>query len=162
MWDEIVEIIEIGEMETMDIEVSGDHLFFANDVLVHNSALQLESMDDLSQANIAGGISKVNTCDNLVAIMQSAQMKARGEMRYTLLKTRSSNGVGNSFMLNFNSNSLRLENQDEGEQGNQSSRTLSSFIASKKKPDDSLLPVSNNPQNRPNSGLDVKNLPFQI
>lgn len=38
-WDEIVSIEPIGEEETYDIEVPGDHNFVANDVIVHNSAL---------------------------------------------------------------------------------------------------------------------------
>ncbi len=35
--DKIVSIECIGEMDTVDIEVSGDHLFYANDILTHNS-----------------------------------------------------------------------------------------------------------------------------
>lgn len=119
------------------------------------SALQLESLDDLGQQNIAGGISKVNTCDNLVAIVQTPQMKARGEMMYKLLKTRSSAGVGNSYMLNFNTSSLLLTDQDEGESGNSASRTLSNFIA-KKKNEEQSAPAAKK------SGLDINNLPFQI
>ncbi len=38
-WDEILSIEPIGEEETYDIEVPGDHNFVANDVIVHNSAL---------------------------------------------------------------------------------------------------------------------------
>ncbi len=38
-WDEIVSIEPIGEQETYDIEVPGDHNFVANDIVVHNSAL---------------------------------------------------------------------------------------------------------------------------
>jgi replicative DNA helicase len=38
-WDEVASIEPIGEEETFDIEVPGDHNFVANDVVVHNSAL---------------------------------------------------------------------------------------------------------------------------
>jgi replicative DNA helicase len=38
-WDEIASIEPIGEEETYDIEVPGDHNFVANDIVVHNSAL---------------------------------------------------------------------------------------------------------------------------
>ncbi len=38
-WDEIASIEPIGEQETYDIEVPGDHNFVANDIVVHNSAL---------------------------------------------------------------------------------------------------------------------------
>lgn len=35
--DEIIEIEELGDMEMIDIEVSGNHLFYANGILVKNS-----------------------------------------------------------------------------------------------------------------------------
>jgi replicative DNA helicase len=38
-WDEVASIEPIGEEETYDIEVPGDHNFVANDIVVHNSAL---------------------------------------------------------------------------------------------------------------------------
>jgi DNA polymerase-3 subunit alpha len=36
-WDEIVSIEYVGEKQTYDLEVPGDHNFIANDILVHNS-----------------------------------------------------------------------------------------------------------------------------
>lgn len=80
---------------------------------LNRGAQSIESMDDLNQAHIAGGISKINTTDNLVAIIQTAQMKARNEMMFKLLKTRSSAGVGSYFMLKFNPVTLRLTNMEE-------------------------------------------------
>jgi replicative DNA helicase len=38
-WDEIASIEPIGDQETYDLEVPGDHNFVANDIVVHNSAL---------------------------------------------------------------------------------------------------------------------------
>ena len=38
-WDEVASIEPIGEQETFDITVPGDHNFVADDVIVHNSAL---------------------------------------------------------------------------------------------------------------------------
>ena len=38
-WDEVASIEQIGEQETFDITVPGDHNFVADDVVVHNSAL---------------------------------------------------------------------------------------------------------------------------
>ena len=78
---------------------------------LNRGALTLEKkVEDLSQAHIAGGISKINTADNVIAIIQDAQMKSRGEMMFKLLKTRSSGGVGNFFLLRFNTATLVLEN----------------------------------------------------
>jgi replicative DNA helicase len=38
-WDTIISIEELGERETYDLTVPGDHNFVANDLIVHNSAL---------------------------------------------------------------------------------------------------------------------------
>ncbi len=38
-WDEVASIEAIGDGETFDLEVPGDHNFVADDVVVHNSAL---------------------------------------------------------------------------------------------------------------------------
>jgi hypothetical protein len=69
---------------------------------------QSAEKSDQSSDNIAGGISKVNTTDNLFAIIQSEQMKTKGEYMLKLLKTRSSSGVGNFVPLSWDSVSLRI------------------------------------------------------
>ena len=107
MLDEIVEIIELDEEETMDIEVDGNHLFFANDILVHNSAIETPS---LNQGHIQGGMSKVNTADALVAIIQTEQMRAAGEYMFEFLKIRNSGGTGKKVMLRWNPISLLVSN----------------------------------------------------
>ena len=38
-WDEVASIEPLGEQETYDLTVPGDHNFVANDIVVHNSAL---------------------------------------------------------------------------------------------------------------------------
>jgi len=117
---------------------------------LNRGALQLESIDDLSQAQIAGGISKVNTTDNLVAIIQTPLMKAQGQMMFKLLKTRSSGGVGNFYMLKFNSVTLVLENMDDGNVERKSS--LANLVKEKKEN-----------KTEPKSGkLNPSDLPFQI
>lgn len=134
---------------------------------LNRGSQQLESMDDLSQAHIAGGISKVNTTDNLVAIMQNAAMKARSEMLFKLLKTRSSSGVGNQFMMTFNPNTLILECFAEEDGSANRSKGLSSYIRGRvpKKGDDSgdstsvETPVK---PKSPNPKMGIDNLPFQV
>jgi KaiC/GvpD/RAD55 family RecA-like ATPase len=96
---------------------------------LNRGSQQVDSVEDIGQAHIAGGISKINTADNVVAIIQTPQMKARGEMMFKLLKTRSSNGVGSFFMLAFNSNTLVLT--DIGELDNPTTKNLSSIIREK-------------------------------
>lgn len=68
--------------------------------------------EDIDQSNIAGGLSKINTCDNLVAIIQTEAMKAAGEYMLKLVKTRNSGGVGKILMLRWNPISLRVTDLD--------------------------------------------------
>jgi KaiC/GvpD/RAD55 family RecA-like ATPase len=119
---------------------------------LNRSAQNIESIDDLNQSHIAGGISKIMTADNVVAIMQDKQMKARGEMFFVLLKTRSSGGVGNNFMMYFNPVTLILENIETGDGGKGSGKNLSSYIKSKK----------TTPTPAPSGKMNVHNIPFQV
>jgi KaiC/GvpD/RAD55 family RecA-like ATPase len=132
---------------------------------LNRGSQQLESMDDLSQAHIAGGISKVNTTDNLVAIMQNAAMKARSEMLFKLLKTRSSSGVGNQFMMSFNPNTLILECFTKDNSSTDRSKGLASYIRGSiaKKKDDEAKPADKaTPAATPKPKLGMNNLPFQV
>ena len=137
---------------------------------LNRGSQMLESMEDLSQAHIAGGISKVNTTDNLVAIMQNSAMKARSEMMFKLLKTRSSNGVGNQFMMTFNPSTLILECFAEEDGAANRSKSLATYVRGKvaKKDDDgeagSPVVASKPPggPSGPSPRLDINKLPFQI
>lgn len=119
---------------------------------LNRGAQQVESIEDLGQAHIAGGISKINTTDNLIAIIQTNLMKARGEMMFKLLKTRSSAGVGNYFILKFNPVTLLLENIDE--EGARPAKSLSSFIKK-----DAVQASS---ESQTASKINPNNLPFQV
>ncbi|HVL97602.1 MAG TPA: replicative DNA helicase [Solirubrobacteraceae bacterium] len=45
-WDEIVAVEPVGERETFDLTVPGDHNFVAGDVVVHNSALAANFLEN--------------------------------------------------------------------------------------------------------------------
>lgn len=66
-----------------------------------------------SQAMIAGGLSKIQTADNVVSIYASHAMRERGEYQCQFLKTRSSSGVGSKVYVGFDMTSLRIYNLDE-------------------------------------------------
>jgi KaiC/GvpD/RAD55 family RecA-like ATPase len=93
-----------------------------------NRAAAQESDFDVS--HIAGGISKINTADNVMAIFTTANMKERGEYQIQFLKTRSSSGVGSRVTLQFNAESLRIVDapEDEDYAGNQ---TMSQALQNK-------------------------------
>lgn len=64
---------------------------------------------DFDASHIAGGISKINTADNVLAILTTTAMKDRGEYQIQFLKTRSSSGVGQKIFLKIDPNTLRIE-----------------------------------------------------
>lgn len=108
--DEIVSIEYIGEQDTIDINTTGNRLFYANDLLTHNSAVDEVEFD---HSHISGGISKINTADNVFGIFTSRAMRERGKYQLQLLKTRSSSGVGSKIDLEFNVDSLRITDAGE-------------------------------------------------
>jgi KaiC/GvpD/RAD55 family RecA-like ATPase len=63
---------------------------------------------DLNHSHIAGGISKINTTDIYISIIMNDQMRARGEIAFQFLKTRSSNGVGKTAHLGWSGKTLRI------------------------------------------------------
>lgn len=63
---------------------------------------------DFDASHIAGGISKINTADNVLAILTTTAMKDRGEYQIQFLKTRSSSGVGQRIFLQIDQSTLRI------------------------------------------------------
>jgi replicative DNA helicase len=66
-----------------------------------------------SHAHIAGGISKIQTADNVMSIYSTPAMRDRGQYQVQFLKTRSSSGVGSNVMLGFNIENLRIFDLEE-------------------------------------------------
>lgn len=77
---------------------------------LNRSATQEQEHD---HSMIAGGISKIQTADNVISIFASAAMKERGEYQVQFLKTRSSSGVGSKVFLGFDPNTLRIFDRDD-------------------------------------------------
>ena len=63
---------------------------------------------EYDHSNISGGISKINTSDNVFGIHTSKAMRERGEYQLQLMKTRNSSGVGSKVTLDFNIETLRI------------------------------------------------------
>ena len=86
------------------------------DVLMASaSQLGRSSVDeaDHNHSMIQGGMSKIQTCDNLVSIYCSPAMRERGEYQFQFLKTRSSAGTHRKITLMLDKDSLRLYNSDD-------------------------------------------------
>lgn len=84
-------------------------------VTVSASQLNRGSYEEIEfdPSHIAGGISKVNTADNVIGIFTSAAMKEGGRYQIQFMKTRSSSGVGSKVDLSFNNKSLRIMDLEE-------------------------------------------------
>ena len=80
--DEIVDIVELDEDETMDISVAGDQLFYANGVLTKNSA----------------GL--VHTTDFMLGIIETEELAQQGLQLIKQLKSRYGDKmINNKFTL---------------------------------------------------------------
>jgi hypothetical protein len=80
---------------------------------------------EFDHSHISGGLSKIQTADNVFGIFTSRAMRERGRYQLQLMKTRSSSGVGMKIDLEFNIETLRItdlpeDEQDNGEHGGQS------------------------------------------
>jgi KaiC/GvpD/RAD55 family RecA-like ATPase len=81
-----------------------------NCIFVTASQLNRSSVEEIEfdHSHISGGISKINTADNLIGIFTSRAMRERGRYQIQLMKTRSSSGVGQKIDLGFDVDTLRI------------------------------------------------------
>ena len=82
---------------------------------------------EFDHSHIAGGISKINTADNVFGIFTSRAMRERGKYQIQCMKSRSSTGVGQKIDLDYNMETMRIT--DPGIDTEQSNRpTLSTTM----------------------------------
>lgn len=71
---------------------------------------------EFDHSHISGGLSKIQTADNVIGIFTSRAMRERGMYQIQFMKTRSSSGVGKKVHLGFDTNTLRIidcDNEDD-------------------------------------------------
>jgi len=68
---------------------------------------------EFDHSHISGGLSKIQTADNVFGIFTSRAMRERGKYQIQLMKTRSSSGVGQKIDLDFDIDTLRITHSDE-------------------------------------------------
>ena len=84
---------------------------------------------EFDHSHISGGLSKIQTADNVFGIFTSRAMRERGKYQIQLMKTRSSSGVGMKIDLDFDIDTLRITDPGEEAQGeDHASRPKSSAI----------------------------------
>ena len=91
-----------------------------NCIFVTASQLNRSSVEEIEfdHSHISGGISKINTADNLIGIFTSRAMRERGRYQIQLMKTRSSSGVGQKIDLGFDVDTLRIVDLGEDDDTN--------------------------------------------
>jgi KaiC/GvpD/RAD55 family RecA-like ATPase len=93
-----------------------------NVLLVTASQLNRSAVDEIEfdHSHIAGGISKINTADNVFGIFTSRSMRERGKYQIQCMKSRSSTGVGMKIDLEYNIETMRISDEggEDGDSGN--------------------------------------------
>lgn len=118
--DEIVSIEEIGDMECIDISVTGDNLFFCNGILTKNS------------------FGTVATADLVLALINTEELEQLGQLMIKQLKNRYNDvtknkkflvGVDRSKMRLFDIGDIKVDNEEDDSEsyGNNKSFGKSSF-----------------------------------
>ena len=87
-------------------------------VFVTASQLNRAAVEEIEfdHSHIAGGLSKIQTADNVIGIFTSRAMKERGRYQIQFMKTRSSSGVGQKVDLEFDIDCLRIRDLAEDEE----------------------------------------------
>ena len=68
--------------------------------------------EELNLSNVAGGKAKSCNADNMIAVSTSDAMRAKGEYRFTMLKTRNSGGKGKKLKIKYDVDTLRMEDME--------------------------------------------------
>jgi KaiC/GvpD/RAD55 family RecA-like ATPase len=109
--------------ELRNFAMEGDYLFATA------SQLNRSAVDeaDFDHSHIAGGLSKIQTADNVIGIFSSMAMRERGRVQIQFMKTRSSNGVGQKIDLELNVDTLRISDLSEDQEGAEEAVTSSLY-----------------------------------
>ena len=111
---------------------------------------------EFDHSHISGGLSKIQTADNVFGIFTSRAMRERGRYQIQLMKTRSSSGVGQKVDLGFDIDTLRIVDIDEDEQeSTNGERSGNSSIIDSIKRKTATTGESNTPTDDPTDGASV-------
>jgi archaellum biogenesis ATPase FlaH len=111
-----------------------------NILLVTASQLNRSAVEEIEfdHSHISGGISKINTADNVFGIFTSRAMRERGRYQIQAMKTRSSNGVGQKIDLAYDIETMRITDTLEQTDGEDAPRSMGSSILGQIKPKSNL------------------------
>lgn len=127
-------------------------------LMVTASQLNRSAVEEVEfdHSHISGGISKINTADNVFGIFTSRAMKERGRYQIQCMKSRSSTGVGMKVDLEYNIETMRITDpglESDNGFGHQSSKGIMDQIKSS-----STVSTSSPPMiaAKPKAGFDIE------
>ena len=123
-------------------------------LMVTASQLNRSAVEEVEfdHSHISGGISKINTADNVFGIFTSRAMRERGRYQIQCMKSRSSTGVGQKIDLEYNLETMRITDagvEDTGEFKGPASNILDSIKAKSQ-----LKPADTWERAQPKDGID--------
>jgi len=111
MLKKILKIEELDEREMVDIEVSGNHLFYANAILTHNSSSDVELTDTSESFGLPA------TADLMFAIISSEELENLGQIMIKQLKNRYNDPtIFKRFVIGIDRAKMRLYDVDQSAQ----------------------------------------------
>ena len=130
MWEKIANIEEIGYVDMVDIEVSGNHLFYANDILTHNSNSDV-GLEDTSES-----FGLPATADFMFALISSEELEDMGQIMVKQLKNRYSDpGSNRRFVVGVDRSRMKLYDVEQSAQAElvDEQAAVRSYVDSKQK-----------------------------
>jgi archaellum biogenesis ATPase FlaH len=95
--------------ELRAMATQGQYLFCTASQLNRGAVESVE----FDHSHISGGLSKIQTADNVIGIFNSITMRERQRVQVQFMKTRSSSAVGTKVELFFDTATLRISDLDE-------------------------------------------------
>lgn len=111
MLKKILKIEELDEREMIDIEVSGNHLFYANNVLTHNSSSDVELTDTSESFGLPA------TADLMFALISTEELEELGQILVKQLKNRYNDPtIHKRFVIGIDRAKMRLYDCEQSAQ----------------------------------------------
>jgi hypothetical protein len=107
----ILKIEELDEREMIDIEVSGNHLFYANSILTHNSSSDVELTDTSESFGLPA------TADLMFALISTEELEGLGQILVKQLKNRYNDPtIHKRFVIGIDRAKMRLYDCEQSAQ----------------------------------------------
>lgn len=136
--DKIVSIVEVGEEDTIDISVTGNRLFVANDIVTHNCGI---GSSDVDMTDISESIGVAATCDFIMAWIRTPDLDETNSAMLKIIKSRFGSTTSNlRHIVGVDYEKMTVFSLDDGGQVSDSG-----YVVKKETVDPTELPWSDKP-----------------